>query len=995
MSFLKKKPFTVRTFFLFTHFALLMMLSSMSNAVIVDASVLQPSFSEEWKTLETENFNIHFTSKNELFAQRVAAIAEKVHAKLTVSFQWDATEKTEVTINDAVDFPNGSATQVPFNQFSIFMTPPTEGTLLTNSGWIELVFTHEYAHVLQLDQVGGVPEAFRSVFGKPSFIPTLEGFIIFPVVYGESFLPEWSIEGIAVHAESASGFGRVNTGVFAGQMREELKKGFLTVTEINYPTPSRWPFNHSYLYGSYFFKFVKDVYGEEKAFEFFIKYRGEFIPYSLDDTLDTVFGKDLPQIWDEYLVYLNKHFQPQLQGIKERKKNHGKVVEKDPFFNSSLAPTHDTVFYYHNDLFTYPKIMQVDSKGERKEIMEVRSVVDMDWHHKGGLLIVKSDFIANTNLRNDVYLLTPEQLAQDVLSRSDLRRITEDARVHTVVWSSDATALYAVRIDGGVSYLVRIELSGSIEVLHTFEVGEVMGDFDLSVDGKNIIASIRRNHTGWNIETFDLESRDWMPTIYAEGVENNPVYSADGKSIYYLSHDDEQVEIHRLDRKSKVVEVITQTEGYVIEFELSSRRLEQQSTEKSTEQEGNQLIWVTKYTGTGQQIEVITNPKAISQYRLQDGDFSAFNRLLPMQSDFNPSDYNAIRDYSAFDNIGTKGWVPILRFGDIQTFGIFVSGQDTLGFHQWLLAPTYFSNEIEGNFGGIASYNFFNRFSLTANRFTDVGSVFNTSNDVDFSEEQTILQAVGHYPLNRLDSSWIFSVGGVNVQSDTKFRDSLSFEDQNTVENVMGASVQYQTFFRNARANQISGGYGYNIRYESYGVFENTDFSGDLAVFNFQKFFQLARNYSLSLLLDTGFGGGSIRPFELGGNFMSSGITTTQVNPIGLRRYSLSGYQRNTQALSGNQFIKLGTELYFPITNVGDGFIEPPIGVSNIYARVYSETASAWSRPDNNDYYSNIGIEIITEYIIAYSLNLPFTVGFAYGLDNQLGEAELYISVGI
>src|SRR4051812_18004835 len=86
------------------------------------ASEFPPSY--RWQTITTEHFYVHFHQGEEALAQRAAALAETVHARLTPLMGWTPSDRTHVVLTDNIDAANGSATPLPFNRIEIFVSSP-------------------------------------------------------------------------------------------------------------------------------------------------------------------------------------------------------------------------------------------------------------------------------------------------------------------------------------------------------------------------------------------------------------------------------------------------------------------------------------------------------------------------------------------------------------------------------------------------------------------------------------------------------------------------------------------------------------------------------------------------------------------------------------------------------------------------------------------------------------------------------------------------------
>ena len=131
---------------------MILFLSSFSAiAEIADSRFLQPSPAENWLTLETPHFSLHYREGHREYTQRLAQIAEYQHTSLTRRMQWTPRGKTHIVVNDSVDFSNGAATIYPYNRFFVYMNEPVGGELQDRMDFAETLFTHEYTHILHMD----------------------------------------------------------------------------------------------------------------------------------------------------------------------------------------------------------------------------------------------------------------------------------------------------------------------------------------------------------------------------------------------------------------------------------------------------------------------------------------------------------------------------------------------------------------------------------------------------------------------------------------------------------------------------------------------------------------------------------------------------------------------------------------------------------------------------------------------------------------------------
>src|SRR5258708_2398327 len=156
-----------------------------------------------FRIIRTAHFDVHAHQGEEAMARRLAGVVERVRVKFQPVFGV-ARGRVHVILVDQTDLSNGWATPLPYDTIEITAVPPSAESLIGNTtDWLELVFTHEYTHILHLDRSRGLMQAVRRVFGRV------------PVVFPNSFLPVWQIEGIATFEESRmTGEGRIPSGDF-------------------------------------------------------------------------------------------------------------------------------------------------------------------------------------------------------------------------------------------------------------------------------------------------------------------------------------------------------------------------------------------------------------------------------------------------------------------------------------------------------------------------------------------------------------------------------------------------------------------------------------------------------------------------------------------------------------------------------------------------------------------------------------------------------------
>ncbi|MCL6570012.1 MAG: hypothetical protein K6T35_14370, partial [Meiothermus silvanus] len=155
-----------------------------------------PDPRQNWMTLETAHFRVHFSVGLEVLAGRAAAIAEEAYATLLEQFG-EAPPKIDLVIEEGPDFSNGFADPVG-NRVVIF-TSRLRGADDFNMrlGWLRMVIVHELVHMVDLTQARGPFATLRRIFGR--------------IVAPNAAKPQSFTEGLAVYEKfKTQGESRLN-----------------------------------------------------------------------------------------------------------------------------------------------------------------------------------------------------------------------------------------------------------------------------------------------------------------------------------------------------------------------------------------------------------------------------------------------------------------------------------------------------------------------------------------------------------------------------------------------------------------------------------------------------------------------------------------------------------------------------------------------------------------------------------------------------------------
>jgi hypothetical protein len=930
-----------------------------------DPNYLRPDSSKQWKTLTTAHFRIHHEAAHKEYAQQMGAIAERVHNKLSGWIGWRPEELTEIIILDSVDFSNGAATPLPYNQFYIYMPTPTEGELVDQNPWVEYVFTHEYVHILHLDMAYGLPKEVRNVFGRPFELLTAA---TFPQV----FAPSWVTEGLAVYGESdnPAGYGRLNNAWYEAEMRMEVQRGLRSLTEISFEgySGSRWPIASNYLYGAYFFKFLSERYGRAMAINYIRIYSGNVIPWRMDERSMLVFGKPADQVWSDFQDYLRQRFEPPFANLKQERTSVTRILYDEPNFNNLITPSaNGDLYFYHNDLSSRPQVRRLRADGTNESLFETEGVAGLDWNDGAGLLLNKMAVCDNAKLYAELYRWKP--------GMSSPERLTRCGRYVRAAWRPDGQQIAAVQLERGLSRLVMLDANGEHpEKLVELPLGDTLGQLAWSPDGQRLVAAVKRQRTGWNLEIFEIKDRRWQQLTLNDDREIRPHFSKDGREVYFISDHDKVWNLRRINIADKTIVTLSNSVSGIYEA-------------VAMPDDSYRLV---EYTAHGQAISTLPSDSRPS------ASYAAYLSTEPKiaaivnAEDYHPVPYDNVQDYSALGTMKPRSWVPFWFINNQNSYaGVSLYGADVLGFHQWSATPYLYADQ--NTWGGYATYSFLNTLTLLANRQLFIYG--NNTDPMQYRSDELRYQALLHHSFNSTDSS-IYLAGGVSSEHITTSLTQNPGIYAITQDTLAGIVARYDNTEFYTRSTSLTDGRRVQFIGESYDIFGANYHSGKTYQIDWKEYLGLGASHVLYLRMLLANGDAGIRPYTLGGA-IETAVALDGSTDLGQRRFMLRGYPAGLTSLTGTQLGLLTAEWRVPLGLHYDGWFVPPVGLGKHSVSLFVDSGDAWNQGAPMQLKTGAGIAWNAETLLGYDLlHLGVTVGVARGFD-QGGEKQLYVMMGL
>jgi len=943
-----------------------------------NAAILH-DYTLDWYTLESKHFRCHFHTGEEKLARRSLAIAEEVHTELSLMMDWSPANKTDIILTDEYDISNGYATPFPTNRTGIFLSgPDSVNSIEDNSDWLETVIRHEYLHILHLDKATGAASVMRKLFGRAAYI------FPFLTAFPNAYQPSWLIEGLATYVETDKdrGIGRGQSSYFDMLMRMEAKDGFKTLRHVNVPLVTEWPMNSTrYLYGVHFFQYLEEKYGKKKIVELIDNYSDNIIPWRINSNAYRTVGKDMWGLWDEFELAMKAKYKPQWQAVKERGEVIGKRITTEGYFTGPLqVSARGDIYYidYNADKNMSLKVIHPEKDGTysaAKELTEIRIGARFDLHEQAGIIMARPERCRNAAIYYDLYLINPTSGAET--------RLTHCARYRTVSWSADGKQLMAVKNGLAKNELHLLDANGQYkETLWKGNYAEVIASIDWSPTDNVLIASVFRPDTGWNLEKFDVATKQWHFVTQDDVIETNPIFSADGKNILYSSDNGGIYNIRRLNIESGKTTSLTDLTGggfYPVQGK------------------NEQELYYVGYTKQGYDVFKL----AVKETR----DVPAANKGSTAIANPPPPEVETgpVKDYSPAESIIPRWYHPILAIGeDYYQIGAFTYGWDTLARHIYGVSVSYANYDSSySDWLGSADYiydRWYPTFKLHASRTNEL---FVNSNDTLVRvRSNDVQQAEVIFPLLSVKDRLSFHAAVIKDTEKDGWRRNTSIASRAaTVDNLLGAAVVYNNTVTHAKSISRTEGRVIQFVTEDSDRIGNSDYSGKVSIADWREYIRLGGAHVLALRVVEGDGGNNTRPFQLGGtqntNFEPPLLSSTLLgSPFNRRDYILRGYSEGRAELRNRNMRLMSLEYRFPIWRPEGTLMSPPVGLQQLSAAVFVDRGATWQDGGPSKYYVGSGVELYSDVIFGYSSVVRITLGYARGHDSTIGEDQFYVRLG-
>ena len=608
---------------------------------------------EDWHTLRTSHFRIHFTPPLEAEARRAAVNAERAYAELSTELV-PPRGTIDLVVSDNVDYVNGYATPFPSNRIVVFAHPPVDASgLRSYSDWNSLVITHELTHIFHLDRSRGIWRAGQAIFGRN------------PLLFPNSYEPSWVIEGLAVYYESRlTGVGRLESSEHSMIARAAaLANRVPRLYELS-PGTSRFPGGEVvYVYGSLMFDYLSRTRGPASVRDFVERGSKSLFPFFLTPTSRGAFGESFQTAWTHWRDSLVREMQSPHDVMPQwREITHGGRVALFPRWLGDTA-----LIYSGAKGREMPAAYEV-SLGGRERRVGRRNGVDPNVRlADGSILFTQPDYLDPYHLRQDLYV---QRGSQQI-------RLTRGARLSAIDARADGE-IVAVQDIPATTRLVRVAAGGgAITPITASSLDTQWMDPHWSPDGARIVA-VEQTRGVSQLTVLDANGKRLLSFGASRAITSQPSWSGDGRRIYFTSERSGSPQIYAADISAPQVTLARLTDAPTGVF----------SPEEAPDEA---RLAATLFLVDGYHIGVAPIPNGTSYPAMDSSHVSPRQGCancvdtIPGLAPPGSTDTSKASRYSPWLSLLPRYWSPVFESTseDGTSFGASTSGYDIVGRHSY------------------------------------------------------------------------------------------------------------------------------------------------------------------------------------------------------------------------------------------------------------------------------------------------------------------------
>lgn len=933
----------------------------------------------DWHTVESAHFLVLFSKGNETVAERAVAIAEEAHRRLVPELRWEPQEKTRLVLADVSDAANGMATPFPFNRIVVYLSPPLEEpfAITDSEEWLRLVITHEYAHILHLDNVQEGPADLRRLFGRLYF-PNL-------------FEPNWLIEGLATYEETKlTRGGRGRSSYTEMLLRTATLEGRFPSLAQAGTAPDSWPAGElPYLFGVKFYQHLVEKYGPDLPGKYSRRYAGRSFPFLVDSTAKATFASTFPREWRLWQEELQRTYQSQNEALTAAGLTPVTPLTATGDHNlfPALSPDGKRLAYTSRTADRVSSLLLADADGQHSRPLLRRAVAPgnaaLAWLADGsGLVYAKIEADRFDNLFSDLYRL-------DLASNTE-QRLTTGLRAGSPDLAPLSGEIVFTAGAAAANRLAVVTADGSnLRYLSPPDTPRLFATPRWSPDGQRIAVSVKETDGRFVIQILDRGGNvlDTLPDFGA--INASPAWSGDGATLFFTSDRSGIYNIHAYQPASRNLFQVTNRLGGAFTPQPTPDGQGLLLADYSSA--GFDLARIALHPESWQPVVIETTQPAAST--LTESAPPAPAAVSTPISTSAPASV-----YVPWNDLRPHYWLPWFGADEAGAqLGLISSGSDAIDRHSWTATATWGTASHHPAYSLLYRYD---GFLPTVQLLADDQSVpYATFFRAPGAKEETYWERRRNLGLDLIlpsDGLWSrhFLIPGLRYERFSGATDLPAGLTPPEEGKLVGVRLAYQfnNSVRPGKAISAEDGRSLGLASDHNRRSFGGDFDLSRYTLDWHEFINLpwSDHHILATRLFGGIAQGDLlerRAFQLGGDSLGDLLQELDDQNLALR-----GYPRNL--LRGQRAVLASAEYRFPLRNLETGSGNGPIFFRRLHGALFGEGGEAFDHGGvkAQELRTAAGAEVRCDLQLGYVLPATLRLVVAKGFDEG-GEKQLYLSV--
>ncbi len=517
-----------------------------------------------WQTLETKHFLVHFHDGAERTARIIAQIGEDIYGPVTTLYEHEPDQKVSFAVIDYEDNSNGAA--YFYDNKILIWAPALDFDLRGTHNWLRNVIAHEFTHIIQIQTSMKFGRKFPGIYlqwlnyeeerrqdvlyGYPNTVVSypLSGFIV----------PSWFAEGVAQYNRPEMSYDYWDSHRDMILRSYVLDSTMLSWNEMSVFGKTSLGNESSYNAGFALSKYLSETYGND-VIPRIAKNISRTNMVTMDQAIERTIGKTGQQVYDEWKSYLTLDYQRRVEKIISKKMEGTRIADVGfGNMNPTFSPDGKKIAYVSNkeaDYFGLSSLYLFDVRTKEEKLLVAGVRSSITWSFDGTKI-----YYSKLTDNQEIGFRISDLFAYDI-ENDEEAQLTDGLRASNPSLSPDGKFLcFAVGHDGTMNVGVTDTLGKDFHLVTSYKNGEQVYLPKWSPDGKNIVFGYAFREEQ-DIASVNVENREVEMLITGTPDDRNPIYSADGKYLYFVSDRTGIFNVYKMEVASKKIDQITNVLG--------------------------------------------------------------------------------------------------------------------------------------------------------------------------------------------------------------------------------------------------------------------------------------------------------------------------------------------------------------------------------------------------------------------------------------------------